>query len=125
MRRKSPIVWFDLPVSDMERARRFYAEVLGQEVPLMEGTDGSVALFPMDPDGDVGGDLALGEGQIPSTQGATVYFSGGDDLQPMLDRVEAAGGKVLMPKTNMGPDIGNIAFFLDSEGNRVGLHSEG
>ena len=126
---RSAIVWFDLPVTDMERARRFYAEVLGAEVPLMEGSDGRVALFPMDPDGEVGGDLALadepaqGLTTVPGTQGATVYFDGGPDLQIVLDRVEPAGGKVLQPKAFMGEQIGYFAFFLDCEGIRVGVHS--
>jgi predicted enzyme related to lactoylglutathione lyase len=65
----------------------------------------------------------MGENQVPSMTGSTVYLSAGDDLNMVLGRVEAAGGRVLMPKTNMGEMIGNLAFFADSEGNRIGLHS--
>jgi len=119
---RNAIVWADIPVTDMDRARAFYSAILGEDVPLMDGADGAAALLPADQEG-VGADLALGENQVPSMTGATVYLSGGDDLSVVLDRVEGAGGRVLMPKTNMGEMIGNLAFFADSEGNRIGLHS--
>jgi uncharacterized protein len=118
------IVWADIPVTDMVRARAFYDTILNTQLSDMPGAEGMVVLLPSDPD-SVGADLVLGEGQAPSTQGCTVYLNGGDDLALVLGRVEAAGGKVLTPKTNMGEMVGNIAFFLDSEGNRIGLHSVG
>lgn len=121
---KKGAIWFDIPVSDMARARAFYAAVLGEEVNEMPGTNGTVAFLPMEL-GGYGGDLALGENQKPGQWGATVYFDGDPDMQAILDRVEPAGGKILQPKMFMGETVGNIAFFLDTEGNRVGLHSAG
>jgi predicted enzyme related to lactoylglutathione lyase len=119
---KRGAIWFDIPVSDMARARKFYADILGEEVAEMPETNGTVAFLPMEP-GGYGGDLALGENQKPGQWGATVYFDGDPDLQVILDRVEPAGGKILQPKSFMGDVVGNIAFFLDTEGNRIGLHS--
>jgi len=78
------------------------------------------AMLPVE-DG-VGGDLVQGEGYTPSAQGAIVYLACGPDLSVALDRVEGAGGKVLMPKMNIG-EHGFAAQFVDSEGNKVDLHS--
>ena len=114
------IVWADIPVTDMGRARAFYAAVLQAEIPLMEGADGSVALLPMEP-GDAGADLVLGE-RKPTSDGATVYLGAKGDPQGMIDRAVAAGGKVLSPLADMGEMIGSIGFIEDSEGNRIGVH---
>lgn len=121
---KNAIIWADIPVIDMTRARAFYAAILQQDVPEMEGSNGSVALLPSD-QGGVGVDLAKGEDFTPCATGTTVYLDTGNDeaeLDAMLSRVEPAGGKILQPKTLMGDVVGSIAFFLDSEGNRIGLH---
>ena len=72
---KNLIVWVDIPVTDMDRARAFYGAILGQEIPLMEGAEGAVALLPMEPEG-AGGDLVLGENHVPSMSGSTVYLNG-------------------------------------------------
>jgi uncharacterized protein len=118
------IVWADIPVTDMARAKAFYDAILGGGLAEMPGSAGHVVLLSTDPEG-VGGDLVQGEGQVPGPQGCTVYLNGGDDLAVILERVEPAGGTVLMPKTDMGEMVGHIAFFLDTEGNRLGLHSVG
>jgi uncharacterized protein len=114
------IVWADIPVTDMGRARAFYAAVLQAEIPLMEGADGSVALLPMEP-GDASADLVLGE-RKPTSDGATVYLSAKGDPQGMVARAVAAGGKVLSPLADMGEMIGSIGYIEDSEGNRIGVH---
>lgn len=62
---------------------------------------------------------------MPSTKGSVVYLEGGDDLEPMLRRAEEAGGKILLPKTEIGNGLGFFAYFQDSEGNRIGLTSTG
>lgn len=115
------IVWADIPVTDMDRARAFYSALLQTDIPLMEGADGAVALLPGEA-GEVSGDLALGDRFRPSTDGATVYFGSRGDVDGMVARAQAAGGEVIMPPTDMGPTVGTIAFILDSEGNRIGLH---
>jgi predicted enzyme related to lactoylglutathione lyase len=73
--------------------------------------------------GEVGGALAQGEGHVPNKQGVTIYLAGGDDLNGVLSRVEAAGGSILESKTAIGGDMGYYALFLDSEGNRIGVYS--
>ena len=121
---KHAISWFDLPATDIERAVKFYNTILGAKMeahPMMEGYVG--AFFPCDMQEGVGGDIIQGEGYTPTDTGGTlIYLNAGDDLAPVLGRVEAAGGKVLMPKTSLGEN-GWMASFIDSEGNRVGLHS--
>ena len=81
-----------------------------------------MAMFPAQ-DG-VGGALITGEGYVPSQEGVVVYLNGGDDLNTVLSKVEDAGGKVAMPKTDIGEN-GFVAYMIDPEGNKVGLHSMG
>ena len=117
------IVWADIPVTDMDRARKFYSAVLQADIDLMEGANGDVALLPGDPmSGDVSGDLARGENQKPGLGGCTIYLDSKGDPEGMIERAVAAGGKVLMPVTSMGDMVGFIGFFQDSEGNRIGVH---
>jgi uncharacterized protein len=118
------IHWFDIPVQDIERAGTFYSTILDVELTHLEAPpDFVMKWFPAaSPNG--GGGLIQGGGRVPSSDGTVVYFNGGDDLNTVLDRVEPAGGKVLMAK-NGSKDSGYVAFFLDTEGNRVGLHSPG
>ena len=80
----------------------------------------TMAMFPQQE--GVGGAIVHGEGYTPSQEGAVVYLNGGQDLGSILDKVTNAGGTVVMPKTGIG-EHGFIAFFIDSEGNKVGLHS--
>ena len=60
---------------------------------------------------------------IPSKEGSKIYLNGNPDMNPVLERIESAGGKIMMPKTDIGGDNGYMAFFIDTEGNLVGLHS--
>jgi predicted enzyme related to lactoylglutathione lyase len=115
------IVWADIPVTDMDRARKFYAAVLEAEIPLMDGANGDVALLPGE-QGTVSGDLARGENQKPGLGGCTIYLDSKGDPEGMIERAVAAGGAVLMPVTSMGDMVGSIGFFQDSEGNRIGVH---
>lgn len=117
----SAVNWFDIPVTDMDRARAFYGALLGSELKVADDTQGTMAILPYK-DG-VGGALMQGDGYVPNQQGSIVYLNSGDDLSAPLGRVEAAGGKVLTDKMSIGEN-GFIAFFLDTEGNRIGLHSQ-
>lgn len=114
--------WFEIPVTDLARAKEFYGRVLQAELreATMNGT--TMAILPYQ-NGGVGGALITGEPYVPSTQGTIVYLNAGDDLDGALTRVEAAGGKVVMGATRLSDEIGSIAFFLDTEGNRMALHS--
>ena len=115
------VVWFDMPVKNLKRAAEFYRKVLGVELQKMEQAPVPVAMFPFSP-GVASGCLVESKEISPSKQGATVYLNGGMDLAGPLGRVEAAGGKILQKKTAIG-EHGFIAYFEDTEGNRVGLHS--
>jgi hypothetical protein len=114
--------WFEIPVTDMDRAERFYAAVLGAPLTRMPMGPLLMAFFPMEGDG-VGGALVQGPGCVPSPHGTQVYLNGGDDLSPFLARVEPAGGRVVIPRTLVRDDIGYFALFEDTEGNRVAFHS--
>jgi uncharacterized protein len=116
---KNAVNWFELPVVNLERARKFYETVLGTTLKpeVFGGTP--MAIFPYQ-DG-VGGALVQDTRVRPSSDGTAVYLDAAGALDACVRRVEAAGGKVLLPKTDIG-DPGFIALMLDSEGNRVGLH---
>ena len=114
--------WVEITVVDMKRAKKFYGELLGvglNEMPL-GGSD--YALFELK-DRFNTGCLVKGNGYVPSMQGVVLYLNGGDDLAPVLARVEKAGGKVLLKKTFLSKEAGHIAHFTDTEGNKIGLHS--
>jgi predicted enzyme related to lactoylglutathione lyase len=125
------IVWADIPVTDLDRARKFYAAVLQREFITIEGMEGVALPAPDDPnappsdDMPVAFDLALGDDQKPSMEGCTVYLASGGDATGMLQRAADAGGEILMPATYMGEMVGTLGFFRDSEGNRIGVHQQG
>jgi len=115
------INWFELPASNFERAVKFYSDVIGSELQLMDHDQMQMAFFPAENQG-VGGCVTYGNGNKPSAEGSLVYLNGGEDLADPLSRVEAAGGKVTMPKTAIGEN-GFMATFMDTEGNKVAIHS--
>lgn len=118
--------WFEIPAKDFKRAKAFYASVLGIQLHDDPSPNMQYAYFPSDPQkGAFGGAIGSGENFVPSTNGATIYLDGGNDLSLPLGRVESAGGKVILPKTAIGENRGFIALFIDTEGNKVGLHSLG
>lgn len=117
---KTPITWFELPVADLSRARAFYETVLSTSLHEEVFTGMPMALFPYEP-GGVGGALVKGPKLSPSADGAVVYLDTAGALDACLARVPAAGGAVLMPRTDIGAP-GYIALIRDTEGNRVGLH---
>lgn len=114
--------WFEIPVLSFDRAKAFYEKVLGTVVEPIEMGPVTMGMLSCDPNG-IGGAIVHGDGGTPSTTGTLVYLNGGDDLTPMLSRVQQAGGSVVIPKTEIGNDFGFFAHFMDSEGNKVGLHS--
>jgi predicted enzyme related to lactoylglutathione lyase len=116
------INWFEIPVEDMDRASKFYAEVLGGELHKQDIMGTEMSFLPMDGEG-VGGALVKMEDRKPSAEGAILYLNGGEDLSNPLSRVESAGGKVSMPKTKISDEIGYFAFFVDTEGNSLAFHS--
>lgn len=117
------INWFEIPVKIFDRAKGFYEAILGAEMQPMEAMGLKSAFFPADFNkGEIGGCIVEGGGYEPSYSGSLVYLNGGEDLSGVLSRVEPAGGKIILPKTAIGSN-GFMAYFEDSEGNKVGLHS--
>jgi predicted enzyme related to lactoylglutathione lyase len=119
---KNAINWFEIPVKDLNKAKAFYETVLGAKLQVMEAMGMKSAFFPADLQNGIGGCLMEGQGYEPSAKGSLVYLNGGDDLSVPLSKVEAAGGKILLPKTAIGPN-GFMAHFTDTEGNKVAFHS--
>lgn len=119
--------WFEIPVADFARAKKFYETIFDYQMP--ENTMGKAKMGFLLYDfkgGKVGGAIVHNPDlYTPSTNGTLVYLNCQPDLQPVLDKVEPAGGKILTPKTSIGQDLGYWAMITDSEGNRVALHSMG
>jgi predicted enzyme related to lactoylglutathione lyase len=117
--------WFEISVGDIARAKKFYETIFSVDMgETMEMMGMQMAMFPGEPmNGKVSGGLVQGPMHTPSMDGAKIYFNGNPDLDEALGKVEAAGGKVTMPKTKISDEIGHMAFFIDSEGNGVALHS--
>lgn len=118
------INWFEIPVTDMARAKAFYQAVFQVELKDEDcsTTGGKMSLFPYS-DEHTGGALCQMEHMVPSATGSLLYLNAGDDLLPYLARVEKAGGSVIMPRLLLSEEIGAIAVMRDSEGNHIGLHS--
>ncbi|MDQ3109398.1 MAG: VOC family protein [Bacteroidota bacterium] len=116
--------WFEIAVTDFDRAKKFYEAVFGFTMQVMDFGGFKMGMFPSTPgNGKLSGAIVHGESYKPSQEGTLVYLNGDPDLQVALDKVEDAGGKILQPKTQISPEYGNMAIILDSEGNRVALHS--
>lgn len=114
--------WIEIPVFDMERAKKFYGVLLDVDLNEIRMGENDYALLNVK-DRFNTGCLVKGNGYVPSIQGVVVYLNGGDDLSSVLARVTKAGGKVLLAKTFLSQEAGHIAYFLDPEGNKIGLHS--
>jgi len=118
--------WFEIPATDINRAKAFYERIFGismGEVVDMMGMQ--MAFFPTNPQsGKVSGGLAQSDMHRPSADGAIVYLNANEaGMDNILNRVVDNGGSIVMPKTQISPEIGYMAFFIDSEGNRMALHS--
>ena len=118
------ISWFEIPALDLNRASAFYEQILA--VTLNRGDMGptSLAVFPYDRDHATGGTLLVGPGFKPSTDGAVIYLNANPSLDAVLARIVPAGGAILLPRTELPPGMGAYAHFLDTEGNRVGIHAD-
>jgi len=118
------INWFEISVSDIARAKKFYEAIFSIEMHQVEMMGMQMAFFPAENmNGKVSGALTQSPNHKPSTDGAVIYFNGNPDLSAALGKIEAAGGKIVMPKTLIDEQTGYMAFFIDSEGNKVALHS--
>lgn len=118
---KHLINWVEIPTTSIARAKQFYSRILGgihfHDLD-MDGT--KYAVFPSEDNFNTGA-LVEGDYYKPSSEGITVYFDGGNDMDNILKHVEEAGGEIIMPKTFTGKEAGYVGMFVDSEGNRIGL----
>jgi predicted enzyme related to lactoylglutathione lyase len=120
------ISWFEIGTDDLDRATKFYETIFQVKLAPLDLDNIKMRMFPLDDMmRGVGGALVFTNGfhKPSSTDGPLIYLNGNPDLQNVLDRVEAAGGKIRVPKTEISPDYGFMGVFIDSEGNRIGLHS--
>jgi predicted enzyme related to lactoylglutathione lyase len=123
MASSNPVSWFEIPVSDLARATKFYESAFGVTLERKDMGPSKMAFFPMHHGGPgCGGSLLQEEGSEPSMSGTVVYIEV-PRIADTLTRIEAAGGKTLVPQMKVG-EFGSVAHFKDSEGNRVALHSE-
>jgi uncharacterized protein len=119
---KNIISIVEIPVTDFPRAVKFYQTILGITIQEVDMGGTQMGVFPSE-DETVNIALAKGSDYKPTTEGAVLYLNAGKDLQPMLDKIERNGGQVIVPKTQISPEMGYFALFIDTEGNKLGLHS--
>lgn len=120
---KNAFGWVEIPVTDFERAKKFYGTIYDAEIQVMDMEGSPYGMLPYDMENQgVGGGIVKMDGFKPSQEGVLVYINGGEDLATPLSKVEAAGGEIIIPKTNIGEN-GFMAHIVDTEGNRIALHS--
>ena len=121
--KENALNWFEIPAKDIKRAKKFYETVFGIKMQEMEMMGMKMAMFPWEGgSGKAAGSLVQSKMHKPSKSGAIIYLNANPDLKKALSKVEKAGGKITMPKSKAG-DFGHMAFFHDSEGNTVAMHS--
>lgn len=119
---KNRVSIVEIPAIDFSRAVKFYRSILGVEIEEVDMAGTQMGVLPSDGN-TVNLVLVKGNDYKPTIDGAVVYLNAENDLQPMLDRIEKNGGQTIVPKTQISPEMGYFALFIDSEGNKLGLHS--
>jgi hypothetical protein len=116
------ISWFEIPAFDFQQAVYFYNHIFAIEMKQNITEINAIAFFPET--SGIGGAIIFGPGSIPSDKGPLIYLNGGNDLNVVLNKVEFAGGRIVMPKTLISDDAGYFAIFIDSQGNKLAIHSK-
>lgn len=117
--------WFEIPASDISRAKNFYENVFDVQMEQQSMMGMEMAFFPAENgNGKVSGAVVQSDMHKPSGEGPVLYLNANPSMDNILSKVEAAGGTIVMPKTEISPEIGQMAFFTDTEGNKIGLHSQ-
>ncbi|MBA3647299.1 MAG: VOC family protein [Chitinophagales bacterium] len=122
---KNALNWFELPAGNFERAKKFYEDIFNYKMFVLDlGSNFKMGFLPFE-EKSIGGAVVWNEGfyKPGATEGPLVYLNGNPDLIIILNHVETAGGKIIIPKRQVSPQFGYMAVFIDSEGNRVALHS--
>jgi uncharacterized protein len=122
---KNAISWFEIPATNLQRAQQFYETIMDTKLIPMDMGDMKMRMFPLDDMEGAGGALVENKDfySPSSTAGTLIYLNGNPDVQQVVDRVSAAGGQVIVPKTEISPEYGFMAIIIDTEGNRIGFHS--
>ena len=126
MNYKSAISWFEIPATDLDRATKFYEALFNVQLIVMDMPNIKMRMFPVaDMMNDIGGAIVDSGGfhKPSASEGVLIYLNGNPDVQHVLDKVEFAGGSIFLPKTEISPEFGFMAIIIDTEGNRIGLHS--
>lgn len=116
------INWFEIPATDFNRAVSFYKAILRIDIKESEIFGTKMGFLPSDGK-NVSGAIVKGDDYEPATNGLLAYLNGGHDLQIILDRVEPSNGKIIVPKTQISPEMGYFGMFIDTEGNKMAVHS--
>jgi predicted enzyme related to lactoylglutathione lyase len=120
------ISWFEIGTTNLDRATKFYETIFNVKLAPLDMPNIKMRMFPLDDMmTGVGGALVFSDGfhKPSATDGPLIYLNGNPDVQHVLDKVEAAGGKIMVPKTEISPEYGYMAVIMDTEGNRIALHS--
>ncbi|MFN2458564.1 MAG: VOC family protein [Chitinophagaceae bacterium] len=123
---KNAISWFEIPATDLERAQKFYETIFDISLTPIDLPNFKMRMFPLeDSMTGIGGAIVFAEGfyKPSDTDGVLIYLNANPDVQNILNKIEAAGGKIVKPKTEISPEYGFMGVFIDTEGNRIGLHS--
>lgn len=122
IKENNPVVYFEIPVTDLERAQKFYSHVFGFRFEKEIIDDYEMLLFPFEETGSgISGALAKGNVYQPTQKGIILYFRT-DDIDLTLEKALEKGGKILYPRTVNEKHVFAVAEFEDSEGNRIALH---
>lgn len=115
---KATVSWFEIPVLNFERAKKFYESILNQPISALDLGDIQMGLMPNND-----GAIVLNKHYEPSKVGVLIYLDANPDLEVVQDRIIESGGEILQPKKMIAPEKGYMCLFLDTEGNRLALIS--
>ena len=119
---QTKINWFEIPSIDFPRAVKFYETIFENKLKVEQFGDFPMGVFPGE-DGNSIGCVVKGAPYVPNKDGTVLYLDATPGMDGVLGRIEPAGGRILMEKTALPQEMGYIAHFIDTEGNRLALHA--
>lgn len=119
--KKNAISWFEIPAINFQQSVNFYNQIFDMDMETNFDENYAMAFFPIE--NGIGGSIVAGPGSTPGDSGPLLYLNAGKDLNLVLNQVENAGGRIVMPKTLINEESGYFAIFIDPEGNKLALYS--